>query len=113
MVREKGFGTLGKNLIAVPIGTVHNIENLLYITMWDLFMKQIAHRIDKYHLRLLPAERHRQHVRMQRDLESMPIIRLIHCTQATCHPFGIAVFTTGADLRAARYGIPGAFGPFY
>ena len=69
-------------------------------------MEEIAHGVYKNELRLLPLERRFQDVLMQSQLEAVSVIGLPHCAQPKCHPLGITVLTTGADLGAAGYRIP-------
>jgi hypothetical protein len=43
-----------------------------------VLVKQVAHRVHENALRLLPSQRDFQHVRMQRQRESVAVIRLPH-----------------------------------
>src|SRR5690242_19527524 len=74
-------------------------------------MKQVTHRVYKYHLRPLPAERKCNQVFMERYCKTISITCLSHCSQTLCHAFCIAVLTALADLSATSYWIPSHLSP--
>ena len=43
--------------------------------------------------------------------KTVPVFPQTHSLQSVSHSFRIAVPTAEANFRAARYGIPGGFGP--
>jgi len=74
-------------------------------------VEEIAHGVDKDHLRFFPAQRNFQGLRMQGQLEPVGVVGLAHGMQTLRHTLGIAMLAARADLGAARQGIPGGFGP--
>ena len=60
---------------------------------------------------VLPSQRQLEHLRLQREVEPVPVVRLPHRLQALRHPLGVAVLAARADLRAARHRVPRRLGP--
>ena len=46
------------------------------------------------------------------DFEPVSVIDIAHGLKAQSHALGITVLTTGADLSATCYRVPGGFSPF-
>ena len=63
-----------------------------------VLVEQVAHRVDEDRLRLLPLERQVEHLRLERELEAVRVVRLPHRLQALGHPLGVAVLAAGLIL---------------
>lgn len=106
------LGPLGQNLVDMPACPVHDIKNLHDEGLGSMDMEQVAHGVHENHLRLFPAERQIDRVRVDSQLEAVAVVGRAHGMKPAGHSFGIAVPASGADFRAAGDGVPGAFGPF-
>jgi len=69
-------------------------------------MEKVAHGVDEYHLRQLPPQGQLQHMFLNRQPETVGIVRLPHSLQAERKTLGVAMVAAGANLRAAGYRIP-------
>ena len=96
----------------MPVRAVHDIEDAFDVVSRDLFMEEIAHRVDEDALRGLPVKRQFQHLRLQRELKSIPVVGLSHRLQALRKTLGIAMLAAGAYLGASGDRIPGRVCPF-
>ena len=103
---------LSQNLESVPIGSTHNIEDSLNEFNWNVLVEEVAHRVDEYSLRLSPAKRQFNHVRLEGQCEAFSVVRLTHGLEPLGHSLRIAEFTSGADLIAARDRVPCRLRPF-
>src|ERR1019366_7990531 len=101
-----------ENLILMPVCPPHNFEDLLNITNGNIRVKEVTHAIDKHAAGNVPAKRVFKHVRLQCEVESIPVIFLPHRMQPVGKTFGITVLAARTDLGAAGYRIPGRVGPF-
>lgn len=96
----------------MPVSTFHYVEDLLNIVQRDILMKKIAHRIDEDRLRLFPAKRPFEHMRLERKLETICIVPLTHRLQTSRHLFRVAILTARTKLVTAGHRVPGRLGPF-
>ena len=74
-------------------------------------MEEVAHGIDKDHLRLLPRERQAESVVVDGQGEASTVTGLADGFEAAGHAFGIAVGATGADFSATGDRVPSGLGP--
>ena len=102
---------LREHLEAVPVRAPHHVEHALDVRERHILVEQVAHRVHEDRLRLLPLERQLQHLRLQRELEAVPVVRLPHRLQPLRHALGVAVLAARADLVAARDRVPRRLGP--
>jgi hypothetical protein len=72
-------------------------------------MEEVAHRIDEHPARFTPPLRFLEALRMQRELKAIREILV----KALGKNFGVAVFTTRADLVATYGRVPGLVRPLY
>ena len=96
----------------MPMSTAHDIEHLRNVDWRQFSVEEIAHAVHEHAARPLPVQRVLEHVRLQGDLESAPVIVLSHRLQAMCETFGVAELASGADLRASGHRVPRRIGPF-
>jgi hypothetical protein len=121
--KRKGY-YWGSPVNILPIGAHQNCEGqarfgqlqYLYFASggklsWD-DVRSFAHGVDEDPLRRLPVQGQLQHVRLDRQLEPVAVVRLAHRLEAVRHFLCVAVLATGADLRAAGYRVPRRVGPF-
>lgn len=96
----------------MPVRAVHDIEDALDVVGRNLFMEKIAHRVDEDSFGALPVEWQFQHLRLQCELKSVPVVGLPHRLQALRKALGIAMLAAGAYLGAAGDRVPRCIGPF-
>lgn len=109
---KQAVGTLGEDLILMPIGAHHDIEDFLDVIVGDFVVEEVAHRVDEDDLGFLPAQWDFEGLGLQRDGKSIAIGRLSHRLQPARHALRIAMLAAGADLGTASDRVPGGFGPF-
>ena len=103
---------LGENLKRMLRAILHRSKHPPDELQRHMFVKEVAHRVDEDQSRLAPALRQLDGVRMQCDLEALPIPGIAHGLQAQRQALRVTALTvTGAHLRASRHGIPGRFCP--
>ncbi len=100
----RGARRAWSDLEAVPVRAVHDVEDALDVLERHVLVEEVAHRVDEDCLRLLPSQRELEHVRLQRQLEAVAVVRLTHRLQSLRHALGVAVLAAGANLRAAGDG---------
>src|SRR5262249_44804875 len=98
---------LREDLIDVPVGALHGVEDLGDMRFRHRLMEKIAHRVDEYHPGLFPIERLREALGPDGEIEAV----LERMTRDTAEAFGktggVAVIASGADLGAAGDRVPG------
>jgi len=90
----------------MPICAPHHVKHSLDTLDGNGSMEQIAHQIDEDRSWIFPAQRQLHYVLVHRYPKTTGVVRLPHGVQPFCHAFGIAVFTSGTDLRASGNWIP-------
>src|SRR3972149_4199271 len=95
----------------MPTGSAHYFEYLTNEFERNIFMKQIAHRIDEDTSWFLPGKRQFQRARMHRKREPIPVMRISHLLKSFCKTLRVTIFASGADFGAAGEWIPGSFCP--
>ena len=59
-----------------------------------------------------PSERFFQYGLVNSEVEPVPVFFNAHRLEPCRHSLGVAMLAAVADLRAARYRVPGGLGPF-
>ena len=102
---------LRQHLVSVPVGTLHHADNRFDVIVWNVFVKQVTHRVHEDHARLRPAKRLKKFLWNKAQIEAL----LVGMPRDASKPFGkclrIAMSATGADFGAAPNGIPRGVGP--
>src|SRR3990167_5449101 len=101
------FRSFSKNLKNMPRSRCHNVVNLDNIFERNTFMKKIAHGIDKNPLRVFPAQRLCQLVRVQLHIGKLPLP-----PKSLRIPFRVAIQATRRNLGTPRHRIPNLVRPF-
>jgi hypothetical protein len=79
----------------MPGSPSHHVEGLPDVEGWDFIMKQVTHAIDEDPAGLFPPQWVFEHVWLQGDLKSVPVVLLSHRLEPACKTFGIAELTAG------------------
>jgi hypothetical protein len=74
----KPLCTLRQYLEHMPIGLPHSGENVFDERQRYLLVEQVGHAVHEDPLWLLPVQRQINEVRMERDLESLSVTRVVH-----------------------------------
>ena len=106
------IGPLREHLIGMPVCLIHDLCNPADVIIRNVFVEQIAHRIDEDHPGGPPAERLQELFRNEPKVESLLVRVARHSTKALCESFSVAMRAAGADLRASPHRIPGCVSPF-
>lgn len=69
------IGALGQDLKSMPVGPSHDVEDALDERERNVFVEEVAHRVYENRLRLSPVERQLQHLRLERQLETVAVVR--------------------------------------
>src|SRR4051812_1246604 len=75
-------------------------------------MEQVAHRVHEDHSRLGPAQRIRELLRDQPNIETLLEWMSLHAPEPLGESLRIAVLAARADLRAPAHRVPRCVGPF-
>jgi len=110
---EQPTGPLGQYLKTMVRGATHDIKDFQDEFQRDVFVKKVAHGINKDCSGLFPAERYLEQMRMQGNSEAISIVSAAGSFEAKCETFGIAISAAYADFCAACNRVPGRLGPFY
>ena len=102
---------LGEDLIDVPVRALHRVEYAMDELDGNIFMEKITHRIDEDELWVPPARRVLKSFGTQRQIKASLESMSLDIAKAFGKALGIAVVTTGTDLRATGDRVPGAVGP--
>ncbi len=93
-------------------GSPHNIKDFQDELQRDVFVKEVAHGINKDCSRLLPAERHFEQMRVQGNSEAIGIVSAASGFEAKRETPGVTISTAETDFCAACDRVPGGLGPF-
>jgi hypothetical protein len=104
---------LREDLIDVPVGALHCVEDLGDVRFRHRLMKKIAHRVDKNHAGLFPVERLHEAFRPDGEIKTVFEGVSRHAAEAFGEAGGIAIIAAGTDLCATGHGVPGRIGPLY
>lgn len=104
-------GTLGENLVGVPIGEAHDGCDMGDVVLRDVFMKHVAHGIDEDPARGFPLEGIGEFFGDEAEIEAELERVALHSAPTLGEGFRVAVFATGADLGASPHGIPSRISP--
>ena len=99
-------------LKSVPRRALHRIEDAIDKILGNVLMEKVAHGIHEDHARRSPAERLLQSLWTQSQIEASLEWMTRSTTKSFGEALGIAVITSGADLRATGDGVPGRVSPF-
>ena len=105
------LGALGEHLVAVLVRRLHHLEDLVDVVVGHVLVEEVAHGVDEDGARLRPAERLVEALGAQLQLEAALVGVAGDAAEALGEGFGVAVGAAGADLGAARDGVPGGVGP--
>lgn len=76
----------------------HRSEDAADEAEGDLLMEEVTHRVHEDKSWAAPFERSLDQMRMERNVESVSVVRIPHGLEPVCHPLGIAVETSSASL---------------
>src|SRR2546426_9075470 len=94
-------------LIGMPTRVGHDFSHGDDIIIRYFAMKKVAHRINKYHLRSLPANWLGKLFRYKAQVKTLFIRMTFDSTKTFSKRFGVAASASGADLCASADRIPG------
>ena len=122
-IRGRDFRPLRQYLERVLWRVVHGRKHALDEPQRNIFVEQVAHRVDEDQSRLTPSMRDRQpilvtlHHAVEVALASAVDGRdavvggAAHLLQAIGHPRGVTVIAPHGDARAAGHGVPRRLSP--
>ncbi|HEY6283983.1 MAG TPA: hypothetical protein VIW22_08680, partial [Nitrososphaerales archaeon] len=105
-------GTLGQHLVGMLMCPAHGVKHGNNEVRWNIFVKQVADRIDKDAPWLLPAEWPIQAIGPAFEVKSLLKVMAWHTANALSEGPGIAPVTPWAHFRAACDGVPACIRPF-
>src|ERR1017187_1030016 len=103
--------TLGEDLKSMPVRFDHNVCDCFDVVLRDSIVKEVTHRVHKYHLWSSPTERFAKFLWNKTQVESLLVWVTLHTAKSFSKHFGVAVLASGADLRAAANRIPRRISP--
>jgi hypothetical protein len=102
---------LREHLVDVPVCSLHGVKYLGDMVSRHLFVKELAHGIDKGEPRLRPCKRLNEPLGAQGEIEAAFERMAGHAAEAFRKPLDISVISTRANLRAAGDRVPCGIGP--
>src|ERR1700686_3844124 len=96
----------------MPVRPDHHVCDGLDVVIRDSLMKEITHRVHKYHFRCSPTERFAQFVGDKAQIDSLLVRMTVDATKPLSKDFSVAVLASGTDFCAATNGIPRCVCPF-
>ena len=104
--------SLREDLVDVPIGRFHRVEDLIEEVRWYFLVEEVAYGVHEDPSRPFPRERLQEPLRAKREIE--PVLkRMAGCPSKSLGKAGcVTVVATARDLRTTRYRVPGRVCPF-
>src|SRR5260370_27672789 len=96
----------------MPRGFTHYFGYGYNERSWNVFVKQIAHRIHKDHFCLRPSKRIEKALWHQTKVEPLLVWMARHTPKTLCERLRVAVSTARANLCTPPDRVPGRVGPF-
>ncbi len=90
----------------MPVGQRHHFTNLFDVFVRHALMKQVAHRIHKYHAWICPLQRICQSFWGCAEVESQFVRVSFYTPKSFGEGLGIAMLAPRAEFRAATNGVP-------
>src|SRR5271157_837760 len=104
--------SLGQNLIRVPVGFHHDIDNGGDVLVAHALMEQVAHRIHEDHSLARPAKWFSELVGNQSQIKSPLIGMPRHTPESFGERLGVAMSASRTDLGTPTNGVPSCVSPF-
>jgi len=111
--RGKTPGALRKDLVGMPSCKAHCGGNLSDVWFRHLFVKEVAHRVHKDHLRLAPPKRLAQLMRYGPDVKAVLEWMALHAPEALGKAFCVTMLAAGTDLGTTADRVPCCIRPLY
>jgi hypothetical protein len=103
---------LGEDLKNVPVSTSHHVAAARDVLVWNVLVKEVAHRVDKNFPWTSPMQWLIEPFGNESEIE--PLLERVsrHTAETFREQLRIAEFAARAHLRAAADGVPGCVRPF-
>lgn len=96
----------------MPVSRLHCVKHIFDESVRHIIMKEVAHGIYEDEFAALPLEWLPESLRTELEIEATFVRVSRNTPEPLRKSLGVAVRATGADLGAARDGIPRGLGPF-
>src|SRR5688572_21396860 len=96
----------------MPVRSIHHIHNAAYVVVGDAGVEEVAHRVHENHPGRPPAERLNELFRNKPKVKTLFVRMSRYAAKTLRERLGIAMRTSGTDLRAPSDRIPGRIRPF-
>src|SRR5688500_13706031 len=90
----------------MPVSSSHDLSNATDVVGWNVFMKEVAHRVDEDLARASPVERLLKLFGHQPQVEALLEGVSRHAAKTLREHLRVAEFAARAHLRAAADGVP-------
>ena len=100
-----------EDLVGMPVGGGHDPRDAQDVVLRDVFVEEVAHRIDEDHPRPRPTHGLAKLLGNKAEVEAAFVWMPRDPAKPLGEGLGVAVCTPRADLRAAAHGIPSRVGP--
>src|SRR5262249_28453988 len=105
------FRAFGEDLVGVPVCELHDTDDGKDVIVWHILVEQVAHRVNKDHLRGMPTQWLGKFLGDKSEVEPLLVRVTWDSPETLSERFGIAVNTTWTDLCAPSDRVPGCIGP--
>src|SRR5271157_1890839 len=104
--------SLGQDLIRVPVGFHHDIDDGGDVLVAHALVEQVAHRVHEDHSLARPAKWFGELVGNEAQVESLLIGMPCHSTEPLGERLGVAMSAARTDLGTPTNGVPSCVSPF-
>src|SRR5271166_6270066 len=104
--------SLGQDLIRVPVGFHHDIDNGGDVLVAHALVEQVAHRVHEDHSVARPAKWFGELVGNQSQIKSLLVGMPCHSTEPFGERLGVAMSASRTDLGTPTNGVPSGVSPF-
>ena|SRR5215831_8185272 len=95
----------------MPVRLHHHACDCLDVAIGDGLMKEVTHRVHKYHLGFSPTKWFAEFFGNEAQIESLLIGMTLNTTEPLSKDLSVAVLASGADFRTATNRIPRCIRP--
>jgi hypothetical protein len=105
------IGSLGQNLVGVPVSLDHNPDDILYIRIGHIILEQVAHAVHEDGTGARPLKGLDQFLGNEAKIEALPVWMSLNPTKPLSESLCVAVLAAWTDFSATAKGIPSRVGP--